>query len=263
MLLSLPLRASGLTYADIVEQAIWDPAVPADNLFYDSGQLTQTTLSHFLSGSGPTGIANVTGSIGDGQIHGFAESVSSGAQANFGGMWSDSIIVGGLPDGTRVSLLLTLSLDSNVSAVQSGSAALASSILTVFLGGNERVIGLQNTTTDTIDGLQTTSMRIDCFTGPLSCFTFIEQLGLTTRSVGQDSQAIADALNTNFINIDVLTPGGTITSASGIGYASTTSTPEPATAAPALAVLAGFLLVRKVFSKVSLRPFDATPRDPL
>jgi hypothetical protein len=49
----------------------------------------------------------------------------------------------------------------------------------------------------------------------------------------------ADALNTNQVLIDVPTPGGTVTSASGVAYA--TTTPEPASVL-VLAGIAGLLV---------------------
>jgi hypothetical protein len=243
--LSMACQAGALSYAQIQEQIVYGPPILGDSMTYDSGQLATIALSNTLSALGPIP-AFAGGSVNQGAVHGLAQSgVGSGGQANFAGFWNDAITVGGLPAGTPVSIRITDSMHSFVSAVQQGSSASAVSQLEIFFGGNNYFLDLSNTTTNLQNGFQTASMTIQCSSGPLSCFSFNEELALRTASFGVAGQATADAQNTNIVFIDILTPGATISSQSGVAYASTSAVPEPATAVPVLTAIAALLFFKR------------------
>jgi hypothetical protein len=237
-----PCRGGPIYTVQLQEGATWGSGL-GNSLSYDSGQLAQTSVSNTVNGGGPGGTAEASGSISDGEIHGLAESqgLTGVTDANLTAFWNDAITVGGLPDGTLVTLLITDSLHSLLTLSGATSQASAVSQVTIFAGGTDSFLDLSNTSSNLQNGNQTTSMELTCAASSLSCFQLTEELALRA-STFPGGLAIADASNTNQIFIDVLTPGATITSASGVIYADT-AVPEPATAGPVLLTLGGLLVV--------------------
>jgi hypothetical protein len=221
--------------AQIQEQVLLAVSPPI-SISYDSGQVQPVVpLSHeIVLPSTSTVLVGAGGLISGNDIQGLTEAQSG--QAFMDAFWQDGITVGGLAPGTPVSLRITNSLTSHVLIELSGSATVVSD-LRLFLNNPVDLI-LTNTNTDTHNGTQTASQLITLLSGDPAPFVLDEHLAL--RAISNGIAAEADAPNDIFI--DVLTPGATLTSQSGVNYSSTTATPEPAMALPVLACLAGVVI---------------------
>jgi hypothetical protein len=249
LILGLPLAYAGpLTFLQLNESATAgdNNTVGGSSASFNSGVLTQFSLigPMFIQSIGGVGFADASGRVAAGQIHGVvsAEGMHDGSLgshgnpiegsgvSDFSGEWVDTLTAVG-PIGTSVNIQITNSLHSLVSlSVLSGtffSSADAFSGLRVLQGSNPVDLNLDNPDSNPI------SNRIISgnFTVPVgSSFTIEQTLTLHASALGssvnQDVMAKADASNTSNVFIDVLTPGATLTSASGAQYAS--SAPEPA-----------------------------------
>jgi hypothetical protein len=218
-------------------------ASPRVSSSFDSGVLAQTTATMTPLFSTATdlaivGLANENGSVSGGAIHGFvsAEGIFAGGagHAAFTGIWSDTLAIGGLPINTPVTIRVTNSLHSVVglSGAPSNSGIgffvpAASAEAFVFVNSTTPLQALINTDATSQSSL-VTSMDFVFRSG--SNFTIQEDLLLGAASFGSslhpDVLALADASNTSNVFIDVLTPGATLSSASGTQYSSATA-PEP------------------------------------
>ncbi len=240
--------------AQIQEQVIWGPPVSGDSTNYDSGQLPQVSVSNFLT-SGDNAVVS-TGSISNGQVHGLAYTTDPlGTQATFAGTWMDSILVGGLPTGTSVTLLITDSMDSSLQIAPGATAEALSSVL-IFPGTGSNTLSISNTGSNLQNGLHTTSAQETVAAG--SSLIFYEELFLMVIAGPDGGTTMADASNTNSVSISILTPGATLTSASGVTYAAT-ATPEPSTGVAMLVGLAVCALARKHHGDPGTRPSRHTP----
>jgi hypothetical protein len=225
--------------SQIQEQIIWGPPVDGDSTLYNSGQLPQVSLANGLVSPPGTGVVS-TGSIGAGQLHGLASTTNSFTQATFSGLWMDTVLVGGLPTGTSVTLLITDSLDSGLTVAPGATAQILSSVL--FPDMTSDNLSLSNTSSNVQNGQQTASGEVTIPSG--SSLEFDENLYLMVINNATAGATVADASDTNTVSIAILTPGATVTSASGVSYAAS-ATPEPSTAVAMLAGLAVCFLARK------------------
>jgi hypothetical protein len=251
LILGLPFAYGGpVTFLQLNESATAgdNNTVGGSSASFNSGMLMQFSLlgPMFIQTIGGVGFANASGRVAAGQIHGVVSAEgkhdgSLGSQGNpiegsgvsdFSGEWVDTLTAVG-PIGTSVNIRLTNSLHSVVSlSVPSGtffSRADAFSGLRVLQGSNPVDLNLDNPDSNPI------LLRVISgdFVVPVGSSFIIEQtLNLHASALGsslnQDVMAIADASNTSNVFIDVLTPGATLTSASGAQYASASSVPEPA-----------------------------------
>jgi hypothetical protein len=253
--------ASPIYSVQLQESVVWSPGSNA--IHYDSGILNQTSLQHVAAGSGAGSFASVQGSIDGSQIHGFVTATTTAfidplflvpgdGQAFFRAAWIDAITVGGLAPGTPISIRVTNSLHSSVSLTDgssgvTGNLASAFSALSLSFPSNPALnpkLNLSNTDANPQSGTQTTSTTFNCFSGgTTACFTLSEILTLQADALGLSIKSQVDASNTNDIFIDVLTPGGTLSAASGVTYSSSTAVPEPSTAGLLLAGFAGVFVL--------------------
>ena len=228
-------------FGQIQEQVV--TGSPVKSLIYDSGQLSRTSLAHAI-GLGIPCCANAGGSISGNDIQGVTQAQEG--QAFMDAFWQDGITVGGLAPGTPVSLMITNSLTSHV-FVEGTGHAIAISDLRLFLNNPLDLILCNSAATDgggpcnTLNGTQTASHLVTLLSGDPAPFVLDEELQISVVSSGIAAEADAP----NDIFIDVLTPGATLTTESGVNYSSTTATPEPAMALPLLVCLAGFVIHRK------------------
>ncbi len=151
------------------------------------------------------------------------------AYANGNIAWRDVLTVGGLPMGTPVQLLITDYLYSSVSAdrVSGHGTAEGGAYYEFQLYGqhSEHVdLQLNNLSTDPHLLLKETYVMQAVAGMPL---TLLLQMENNVDGNGGVWVANANAGDTAFANIQVLTTGGTLSSASGIDYSKLSETPEP------------------------------------
>lgn len=153
---------------------------------------------------------------------------------------------------------LNLYIDSSYQApgnVQPDSGCTSANIGRIYVNSNEVPCGqaasvhmatLQSiatgstvTGTISIEGPMTVELGLYLY-GTASTYNYtFEDPGST------DIQAQVDALNTGYFTLTPLTPGETFTTASGLTYAASPDTPEPASAVMLLGGLAGIWAVRR------------------
>lgn len=180
-----------------------------------------------VSGSGTTWDSSVGGTL-----HGYSTAMMSGVCATCpsftenGGLfdlaWYDSFTIGGLPSGTPVELLVTNLLNSSTS--RSGNAGTQISSSLSLGSGNNQISNSQGAN----DGLLTLAFVVNTTSG--ANLQLVESLfgSLSINLNGfPSSSGTIDASDTSEAFIDVLTPGATYTTASGVTYASIASIPEP------------------------------------
>ncbi len=184
---------------------------------------------------------------GNGGMHGFASAGASAdtplgvsgtgsAGGSFFGEWTDTIFVVGLPVGTPVELRLTDSLVSFTSFSGSdseGDVLAEASLADVTTGLNA---GTDQSNVDApgyvpVNGLQTQSVILQTFVGDPLQLT-IELSGSALASIFgngglQTATGLADASDTENAYLTVLTPGASLTTASGIDYFAPAAVPEP------------------------------------
>jgi len=240
--LFFPVASFGGTIFSQIQEQVVLSGPPLSSLSYDSGQLGQVSLAHAIAlPSTGTVLAGAPGLINGNDIQGLTQAQSG--QARMDAFWQDGITVGGLAPGTPVSLMITNSLTSHV-FVEGTGQAFAISDLRLFLNNPLDLILCNSAATDgggpcnTLNGTQTASHLVTLISGNPAPFVLDEHLALQASSNGIAAEADAP----NDIFIDVLTPGATVTSQSGVNYSSTTSTPEPGTAGFALAGIVGLLI---------------------
>jgi len=188
----------------LFQQVVWGPPVEGYSITYNSGSLAQTSIANGIARSdGPdaTGSASTTGSVNGPLIQASAQA-NGVAMAGSAGYWNDSIIVGGVPDGTLVQVRITNSL--NITGLVGG--ATIGAVTTIIFGGNKYPLGPGGDISKTLT----------CPSSPLSCFSLNEVLNLNATSNGSPASASAG----NTVYIEVLTPGASVTSAGGATYSS-------------------------------------------
>jgi hypothetical protein len=222
---------------------------------FASGTLQQTTyalnpISLVSDGTFNGGIfdasANITGSITPGQLHAvvgatagqFASGANAEGAATITEYWDDTLTVGGLPNGTPVNVLVTFILDSqaSLSGVPSGTLANQAtvssnlSVADLTTGVHANIPTFTNSDASPDNGTQTATGILSTVAGrQLQLFL---QMELTATASGDIIQvplitASVDVGNTSSGYLDVLTPGATLTAASGASYSSPSTTPEP------------------------------------
>ena len=152
--------------------------------------------------------------------------------------WVDTVWATGVPNGTPVLLRFTFSLDGSytVSGKSSSTLIWNPSVSQPFLGNvcglpadyvtqiNGDTTEFTNTSAPIIHDVQT----LDFCTTAGTELGFEEQLSLNPGGNAPAWSAAIDASDTAEASIDVLTPGASLASASGIDY-STTAAPAPPT----------------------------------
>ena len=249
--------ADPITYLRLQEQVASSPSSnPLCCMAFDSGALNRNFLTRQISGGTGPGLGTPYGIsyglINGSQLRGYVTAGSSfssnlSATADLTATWVDTITPIGLPPGTPVSLRITNSLNSIIGlagAIPDGNFATAYSVLSLTFPGssNNPRLSVHNTDLNPVSNAQTASLVILCTSG-VPCFTLSETLTLTAHATAQGMVASVDARNTNDIFIDLLTPGESVSAASGVTYSA--STPEPATGGLLLAGMVGALVVRR------------------
>jgi len=201
------------------------------------------------------GLATASGFMSDGILHGFVSAdannvaflfngnlYSSNASGNLSELWLDQISVSG-PAGT-VQLQVTDHFSGSLFFV--GLTPPSTTPLDAYsqlnLYGGSGVFCDTNCTGGGFDNRYDTQMpRAFDFTDTFllsvtagDTYTLEEQLILSAYAgyCCGPTDAYADALNTSFLTIEVLTPGASISTASGVSYLpNVVSVPEPATLA--------------------------------
>jgi hypothetical protein len=164
-------------------------------------------------------------------MHGYANATISGVcqTCSFGttnsGLfdinWYDTLTVGGLPNGTPVSLMIMAVLNSSIIAPPAGSYAYSQ-------------FGLSSTQTQATNtggasnGLISQSAVVQTTSGAnLSLVASLFGSAAVLDTINQQGSATVDASDTANFYITILTPGASYTSASGLTYLAPTSVPEP------------------------------------
>lgn len=158
--------------------------------------------------------------------------------------WTDQIIVGGLPAGTPVVVQMTNVLDSGILAFGSFLPQYNFIRQTAGLSDGHHSISIQLLNPSSKPHLHLQSSNT-ITTAAGRTLTFTLQLLVSNDSEGV-SEVTMDALDTAFANIQPLTTGAILTSASGIDYSTLSETPEPSSILLLGAGIAGtFGLLRK------------------
>jgi hypothetical protein len=189
------------------------------------------------SGSFTFGASTVSGSgttwdsSDGGTLHGYSTAAMSGvcqtcsSATEDGGLfdlnWYDTLTIGGLPSGTPVQLLVTNLLNSSTSRSGNATTELSSSLSVG--SGNNAIDNDQGAN----DGLVTMAFVVNTTSGASLELVESLQAELSMNDGSNEfpsSSATIDASDTSEAFINVLTPGATYTTASGVTYA---SIPEP------------------------------------
>ena len=204
--------------------------------------------------------AAISGSITPAQLHGIVNATSGQGAPGFNAegaaslteYWDDTLTVGGLAVGTPVDVLVTFTFHTatSLTGVPSGTLynqAYASSSLTVSDLKTGNSANIPTFTSSDSDPLftQTASAILQTTVG--SQLQWFQQMELVATASGDIIQsplitANVDAGDTSSGYLNILTPGATLTAASGASYASATA-PEPSTLLLFIPFLAYCLMV--------------------
>lgn len=203
----------------------------------NSGTLTYSNGSIIYTDGASTAVNALIAQ--NGELHDWATSgagtfnpaASAIANADANISWRDVLIVGGLPYGTPVQLMVTDYLYSAVSTgVSYGRASTNGAVYyNMQLYGplsDHLDIQLNNIAPSPVFVQKVTQVMRTEAGIPL---TFLLQMGAIAdgAATGGIWTADANAGNTAFANIQVLTPGATLSSESGIDYSTLSEVPEP------------------------------------
>lgn len=240
----------GIISSGDISSANGESDYPTQNWNYSLGgnpEPVTSFTSPVLSGSGSfifggstvSGSATSWATISNATIHGYAMSSISGICSTCGSetentgtfdvSWYDTINVGGLPSGTPVDLLITVVLSSAVTAPSAQSYVSSSIDLgatqdqVMQAGGDSPGSVIQSKMVDTTSGAN------------LALVASLNGFAEVVLNQASSETATVDASDTANFYINVITPGASYTSASGLIYAVTT--PEPSS----LSLMAGAL----------------------
>ncbi len=262
---SLPVNLGGYQNQPIV---FTDTGAPVLAFIKDSA----TVFAGAIDSSGQLHGAAIASAESDGPANTLGPIFNTGAEARFNALWIDTLLIvsSTLPQGTPVDLELTNSTFSVVSAGAAGPGTpqdanvLSLMVLSGTRSGDPAGTQAQifNDSLNPVNNLQIVKRDITGYVG--ETLQLSEELVLVATAsssflnTGVHSST-ADASDTAAAFVDVLTPGATYVTASGINYSSPVATPEPATS---LFVLMGIgcIVLRKQFRFI-LRRCSGQPDD--